>query len=90
MTMAEKQQDHRIGLENHTIKEQLTQSRRGQLFGLIVGLAVIASSIIAIISGFPWQGTILGTGGLTGLVSVFVLGRREQKKSLESKDPDKK
>lgn len=51
MVMAEKQQEHRFELERSTIKEQLSQSRRGQRFGLIIGLAAIAGSVSCILLG---------------------------------------
>lgn len=85
MAMAEKQQEHRMGLEKSTISEQLSQSKRGQIFGLIIGLAAITASAICIILGHEWPGALLGAGGLTGLVSVFVYGKNQQRKSLASK-----
>lgn len=85
MLMAEKQQDHRMKLETTAITEQLSQSKRGQLFGLLIGITAITGGVACILLGHEWSGAFLGGGGLTGLVSVFVIGKRKQAKSLEDK-----
>lgn len=85
MTMAEKQQDHRMSLETTAITEQLTQSKRGQTFGLFIGLTAIIGGVACILLGHEWSGVFLGGGGLTGLVSVFVIGKNKQAKSLDDK-----
>lgn len=84
--MAELQQQHRFDLEKRVIDEQLKQSSRGQIFGFILGLIGLIGSVYAIISGYEVSGTILGGTSLTALVSLFVIGKREQKKSLEAKE----
>ena len=86
MAMAEKQQDHRIDIEKIAITEQLTQSRRGQTFGLIIGLTAIIGGVICIMFGHEWSGGFIGGGGITGLVSVFVIGKRRQSRNLEEKN----
>lgn len=85
MSMAEKQQDHRQALETKAINEQLTQSKRGQTFGLLIGLTAIIGGVACILLGHEWSGAFLGGGGLTGLVSVFVIGKNKQAKSLDEK-----
>lgn len=86
MSMAERQQQHRMSLETKAIGEQLSQSKLGQVFGLIIGLTAIVGGVLCIMQGHEWSGAFLGGGGLTGLVSVFVLGRKKQSKSLEDKE----
>jgi uncharacterized membrane protein len=86
MIMAEKQQEHRFELEKSTIKEQLSQSKRGQRFGLVIGLAAIAGSVSCILLGHEWPGAVIGVGGITGLVSVFVYGKTQQRKSIKDKN----
>jgi uncharacterized membrane protein len=85
MSMAEKQQDHRMTLETTAITEQLTQSKRGQTFGLLIGLTALVGGVVCIMFGHEWSGAFLGGGGLTGLVSVFVIGKKKQAKSLDDK-----
>jgi uncharacterized membrane protein len=85
MSMAEKQQEHRMSLETKAISEQLSQSKRGQTFGLLIGLTALIGGVICIMTGHEWAGAFLGGGGLTGLVSVFVIGKNKQTKSLRDK-----
>lgn len=64
----------------HAMKREAAERLRGQLFGLIIGLAGIgAATTIALALG-DWPGAIGGSalGGTTimGLVSIFVLERR--------------
>lgn len=43
MKMAENQQSHRMNMENKVITSQSSQSKLGQIFGLIIGLVGIGS-----------------------------------------------
>ena len=86
MIMAEKQQDHRFVLEKTAVTEQLKESSRGQIFGLIIGLVAILSGATCALFGSELAGSLIGGGGIAGLVSVFVLGRSKQAKSLKEKN----
>lgn len=84
--MAEKQSSHRMQLEDHAIKEELKQSRLGQVFGFILGIVgLVLAAILAILDHEAIAG-IFGTTTILGLVTVFVLGKKAQKKDLEDKD----
>jgi uncharacterized membrane protein len=83
MKMAEKQSAHRIALETVFVVWDILASFIGQVCGLIIGLAGIYFGYKTIISGHPVVGTILSGGTLTGLVSVFVLGKSWQAKNLD-------
>lgn len=85
MCMAENQQAHRIKIENLAITEQLSPSKRGQIFGFVIGIVALMGAVSCILMGHEWGGGALGVGGITGLVSVFVIGKNKQTKSLESK-----
>lgn len=87
MQMAEKQAEHRMKLEDKVIRGQMTQSNLGQIFAFLIGLAALGSATYCIVSGYQWAGSILGVGGLTGLVTAFLKGRAQQDKSLEEKRP---
>lgn len=83
MKMAEKQQNHRISIESSVISSQSFQSRLGQIFGLIIGLAGIGCGTYLASIGQDVVGGIIAGGTVVSLVSVFVLGKRAQKKNLE-------
>ena len=86
LKMAELQQQHRMKLEEKVISTQLKESLRGQIFGFLIGMSGIIGSLLIANNGFETAGSIIGGTSLVGLVSVFVLGKRNQKKNLEQKD----
>lgn len=84
--MAEKQSNHRMKLEDHAIREELKQSRLGQVFGFVLGIVgLLLAAILAILDHETIAG-IFATTTILGLVTVFVLGKKAQKKDLEDKD----
>jgi len=87
MLMAERQQEHRFGLENKAMDSQLKQSSRGQIFGFIICLIGLSVSGYMAYLGYAIAGSILGGTGLIGLVSLFVVGKYKQRKNLEEKKP---
>ena len=85
MTMTENQSNHRISIEDKVITGQLKESKLGQIFGVIIGLTAIICGTICILFDHQISGTIIGGVGLTGLVSVFVIGKTMQKRDLKNK-----
>jgi uncharacterized membrane protein len=79
--MAEKQSSHRIQIEDQVIKEELKQSRLGQLFGFILGLVGMALATTLALFGHEAVAGIFGTTTIIGLVTVFVLGKKSQQKN---------
>jgi uncharacterized membrane protein len=79
MKMAEKQQEHRMALENNVISSQSNQSSVGQWFGLIIGLFGIGCGTFLAYSGETTVGGIIAGGTVVSLVSVFVIGKKIQK-----------
>lgn len=80
MVMAEKQQEHRMQIEKGLIKSQSNQSLLGQWFGLIIGIFGIGCGTFLAYSGETTVGSIIAGGTVMSLVSVFVIGKRKQKK----------
>ncbi len=100
VSMAEKEQEHRHRMQEKLIdaqvndtKQERDERRLGQIFGLSIGVvSILAGSITAILAS-PIAGGFIGSAGVVGLVSVFVLGRREQQNTnyppqLESGDSE--
>jgi uncharacterized membrane protein len=84
--MAEKQMQHRHSLEIQSFETEVEQIklnaglyRRGQLFAFIIGIFTIGIGGIASIMGAPVSGGIIGTGGVIGLVSVFLFSNKLEK-----------
>ncbi|MGL4598930.1 MAG: DUF2335 domain-containing protein [Bacteroidia bacterium] len=86
VAMAEKQSNHRMSLEDHAIREELKQSRRGQLFGLLLGVTGLGLATVLACLGHETTAGIFGTTTIVGLVAVFVIGKRTQQKDLSQKD----
>lgn len=85
LSMAERQSAHRIGLEDHVIKEELKQSRRGQTLGFTLGIIGMVISAFMAYTGHETVATIFGSTTIVGLVTVFVVGRKMQEKELSEK-----
>lgn len=72
LSMAERQSNHRLNLENKIIKHDIIKSYLGLFFGLIVCLAGFYTSYKIIVLGHPVTGALFGAAPLAGLVAVFV------------------
>lgn len=86
LTMAENQSKHRINLESAVIPSQLKESERGQWLAFSVAILCIAATTAVTFGGYPTVGCVLGGTTVVGLVTVFVVGKREQKRDLKSKE----
>src|SRR5207245_2145334 len=47
----------------------------GQIFGLLIGIGAIAGAVICAVKGAQIAASFIGTTGVTGLVTAFILGR---------------
>ena len=83
--MAEEQSAHRQKLERTTIESDTKNARLGLHYGLIIGLASIIGGVICVMYGGQVGGSIIGGGGITGLVGVFVYGSRLRQKEREKR-----
>ena len=84
--MAEKEQDHRHEMQKKLVDGQLNNTKRfyderkrGQIFGLTIGLIGIISGSILAFNDKQIAGSFIGTAGIGGIVSVFVIGRGKSK-----------
>ena len=83
MTAFEKQSDHRQHLERVSVEGDQSHQRLGLIFGAIISLAFLGGGMYFASIGYPKEGAWLVVGTLASLVSVFVLGKREQSKKLK-------
>jgi len=75
MIMAEKQQDHRMAMENKMITSQLYQSKAGQILGFILCFLSLSASVYLGINGHEAIGTVIGTTTIIAMGGIFVLGK---------------
>ncbi len=85
LSMAEKQADHRRHLESQITSSDITNSRVGLVFGLVIGLSGIAAATVIAIYGNPQAGVGMGLLTLGSLVGVFVYGSRIRMKERQAK-----
>ena len=85
MQMTESQQKHRHELEMRVIPSQLNQSRNGQWFGFLLGLIGLGCGTFLAYNGQTTVGGIIAGTTVVSLVSVFVIGKKIQKKDLADK-----
>jgi uncharacterized membrane protein len=83
--MSVDQGKHRRELEKTVVGSQIKQSGRGQWLGFSIAIIGLAIAGYLIESGHDAAGATLGTADIVGLVSIFVLGRLDQKKELDEK-----
>lgn len=89
--MAEEYGTHRRSLQDKSIDAQIVdaksdrkEARLGQIFALIIGLTAISAGTYAAVHNAQVTGSIIGGGGVIGLVSVFIFGRKKQDSDDES------
>jgi len=86
IAMAERQSVHRMELEKKVVFRQLEESREGQSRAFTLALVFGSFALIASLMGHDAVGGVLGGATVLGLVSTFILGKREQRESLQAKD----
>jgi uncharacterized membrane protein len=106
VSMAEKEGEHRrlqeakaldaeIDHNNKLINSYVTDTRRGQLLAFLIGVFAIGVGGAVAVLGEPEVGGLLGSGGIIGLVSAFINGRKnntspDSKKNRPLKKSDSK
>ena len=86
--MAEREQAHRHSFDAETMRRDFNEGRLGQIFALVIGVTAILVGGVCALNGANLTGSIIGGGGVIGLVSVFVYGRRHAQSSL-AETPEK-
>lgn len=85
MGMAERNQEHRHGLEKEVITKGVRNESRGQWLGFVLFILLIASGTYLLATGRRIEG--LGTLVLnaTTFTALFVYSRRAKERELERK-----
>lgn len=83
ISMAERQQHHRFAMDKATLRAETRRSMTGLVCGFFVAIAAYATAVAAFLTGNALIGGITATGYTAAIVSVFVLGSREQRAERE-------
>lgn len=86
--MAEDEAAHRRAIEREIVKTELSndsQERKynareiliGQILGFMIGVVTVLAGAFTSIKGQSMSGTFIGTGGVIGLVTVFIIRRKK-------------
>ncbi|MGI9305113.1 MAG: DUF2335 domain-containing protein [Gammaproteobacteria bacterium] len=73
--MAEKEQTNRHAAAGKALDAEIDDTRRGQMFGLAIGITAIVSGTILGLAGHPAAGSLISLTALASLVTAFILGR---------------
>jgi uncharacterized membrane protein len=73
------QNAHRIKMEAAVVSNDIKHSERGQYMGFALGALTITFGFIAIVTGHDWAGVAVSTTGVSGLVGMFVYGRKSDR-----------
>jgi uncharacterized membrane protein len=76
VAMAESEAAHRHAMEVRMVDGTFKERARGQHYGLAIGIVAIIAGAWTGALGHQISGSIIGGGGVVGLVAVFVIGRR--------------
>jgi uncharacterized membrane protein len=69
--------------------KQFAEARCGQICALVITLSAIVAGVIAAMYGHEIAGSVIGVGGIGGIVGTFILGRfRSHKEHKQSAAPD--
>jgi uncharacterized membrane protein len=97
LRMAEDEAEHRRKIENAIVdaqiqnnRHQFSEARSGQLCALTITLVAIVAGVYTANQGHEIAGSIIGVGGIGGIVTTFIFGRHKPKVPETSpKEPDK-
>ena len=76
LKMAEQNAENRLSLNNKIVESDILRSNRGQVLGFVLSIFFIVAAIGCAYLNQPFPATILGVGGFSSIVSIFVLGRK--------------
>jgi uncharacterized membrane protein len=83
LALVESEARHRQTLERQSLDAEINHMKHqhieihvGQILGFLIGIVSIAGGTYAALSGAQWAGGFIGSAGVVGLVSVFVMGRK--------------
>ena len=79
--MAEEQSRHRMAREASGHEADIRQTWVGMFLGFGIGLACLGAAAWLGYVDQPWLGGVIGVGGISSLVSLFVWDRRRSEKS---------
>ena len=81
--MAEADGRHERKMEWEGLKRANREVHVGQILGFVLGAFVVACGTYAAVQGHTVSGSIIGSGGVVGIVAAFIYGSRQSNKEPE-------
>ena len=53
------------------------ETNRGQWFAFVLAIVTVTAGGLTAYGGAQWTGSVIGTGGLIGLITAFIVGCRK-------------
>jgi uncharacterized membrane protein len=66
-----------------SMRRQFREARWGQVLAFLISLAFLITGAYTAINGQPWVGGVLGTMGLSSIVTSFIVGRKKASQQQE-------
>jgi len=83
-------EQERLAREQQSLTARISIARWGQIFGFVIGIVALITGAYTATQGYEIAGSFIGTGGVVGLVSVFVLGRTKLgETTVDARAPEK-
>lgn len=76
--LTEKDQEHRIKLEDYAVRENLKNNKQGMLFGFIIALSSIAVGGFLIYNNKSIAGLVALLTPLVGVIAVFIANNKDK------------
>jgi len=78
LRLVEQEAEHRRSLEAQQLRSEIIEKRVGQWMAFFVALFTIGAGAYTALNGAQILGALIGSGGVIGLVTVFIYGRKRQ------------
>jgi uncharacterized membrane protein len=85
LRMAEQEAEHRRKTEEKIVNAQIeysnkhfAEARCGQICALLITLSALAAGVYTAVNGHEIAGSVIGVGGIGGIVTTFIFGRRDK------------
>jgi len=76
LILAEKNAEHRKEMNSKIVNADIKRSLIGQILGFILSIFFIGAAIYCAYLNQPFPASVLGVGGFSSIISIFVLGRK--------------
>ncbi len=78
LRLVEQEAEHRRAMETQQLRSEIIETRIGQFMAFLIGIFTIVAGSYTALHGAQVPGAFIGSGGVIGLVTVFIYGRKRK------------